>query len=123
MTRYTALGAALILATSTAVSADPAPKQQAHVPHTLAAARAAGVLARAERAFTAQLGKQQVSNVWLFPTGDANTVFVKYDVAPGLASAAGAHTQSRLAMLEMQGDRIARLHSFEPLEQLMVAKR
>ena len=123
MNRFTALGAALVVAASTAVSAGSALQQRAHVPHTLAATRAAGLLARAEHAFAAHLGKQQVRNVWIFPTGDENTVFVKYDVAPGVASVAGAQIQSRLAMLEMQGDRIARVHSFEPLEQVMVAKR
>lgn len=47
------------------------------------------------------------SNVWIFPT-NSSVVFVQFD-AP---SAAGAPSQRQLALVEMRGERIARIVNF-----------
>jgi hypothetical protein len=49
----------------------------------------------------------RTSNVWIFPTNSA-VVFVQFD-AP---NAAGAPSQRQLALVEMRGDRIARIVNF-----------
>ncbi len=51
--------------------------------------------------------KARTSNVWIFPTNSA-VVFVQFD-AP---NAAGAPSQRQLALVEMRGERIARIVSF-----------
>jgi len=47
-----------------------------------------------------------VSNLWIFPTSDSNTVFVKYTTSPG--------DPEHLALLEMRGDRIFKMRNFSP---------
>ncbi|HKS54296.1 MAG TPA: hypothetical protein VJS12_03370 [Steroidobacteraceae bacterium] len=128
--------------------------ERAQIPHTAAAAAAAGVISRAERAIvdyvtactsdaqdlngvlTADARVEfaldepgtylsldasslaadcaatahsadapQISNLWIFPTHEANVVFVQYDV---LAST-GTLRERQLALVEMRGDRIARM--------------
>jgi hypothetical protein len=116
--RHSALVAALIVTTSTAFSAHSAPRAPASVPHTPAAIRAAEVVARAEHAFNAYLGTQRVSNVWIFPTSEPNTVFVHYDADSPTSSSGGAQKRAHLLMLEMSGDQIARLTAFSPSEPL-----
>lgn len=50
----------------------------------------------------------RMSNLWIFPTLDADVVFVQYDVpAP-----AGAVLERQLVLLEMRGERIARMVNF-----------
>jgi hypothetical protein len=50
----------------------------------------------------------QISNLWIFPTLDANAVFVQYDVP----SSTGALPQPQLVLVEMRGERIARMVNF-----------
>jgi hypothetical protein len=50
----------------------------------------------------------RISNVRVFPTSDSNAVFVSYTTATaGLAS-------EHLALIELRGDRIAKLRDFTP---------
>jgi hypothetical protein len=46
-------------------------------------------------------------HVWIFPTGYTNTVFVQYETADGAVSA--KQSAEHLAMIEMDGLRIARI--------------
>jgi hypothetical protein len=167
MKKHSAFLAALVVAASAAVCADAPSGSAANVPHTLAATRAADVVARAEHAFTAYVvacssqdgrdlsvamtddatveyasqtpgayltvdgsslfaeadsamahrgGTRHISNVWIFPTNEPNTVFVQYEADRNPASLDGVRRQSQLVMLEMRGDRIARMRSFGPRE-------
>jgi cytochrome c len=160
-----ALGAALILTATAAISADG----QVHVPSTTAAQNSARLISSAERAIdrfvaacaardarglsnvttgevrveyalddpgtylsmdasslvaacaastSAAKTGSRVSNFWIFPTNDPNTVFVQYD-APGESSDATTHRQ--LALVEMQGDRIARMLNFAAVPRSFVA--
>ncbi|HEX4674047.1 MAG TPA: hypothetical protein VH209_01890 [Steroidobacteraceae bacterium] len=43
-----------------------------------------------------------IANVWIFPTADSNTVFVRYTV----------NTSEHLLLVEMKGDQIATLRDF-----------
>ncbi len=58
----------------------------------------------------------RVSNLWIFPTNDANTVFVQYDAQ---STESGSHGQ--LALVELKGDRIARMLNFAALPESFVA--
>ena len=58
----------------------------------------------------------RVSNLWIFPTNDANTVFVQYDAQ---STEAGSHGQ--LALVELKGDRISRMVNFAALPESFVA--
>ena len=58
----------------------------------------------------------RVSNLWIFPTNDANTVFVQYDAQ---STETGSHGQ--LALVELKGDRIARMLNFAAVPQAFVA--
>jgi hypothetical protein len=50
----------------------------------------------------------QISNLWIFPTLDANALFVQYDVP----ASAGSTRERQLVLIEMRGDRIARMVNF-----------
>jgi hypothetical protein len=56
----------------------------------------------------------RTSNVWIFPTNSA-VVFVQFD-AP---NAAGAPSQRQLALVEMRGERIARIVNFSATPPIM----
>jgi len=58
----------------------------------------------------------RVSNLWIFPTNDANTVFVQYDAQP---AESGSHGQ--LALIELKGERIVRMLNFAAVPQSFVA--
>jgi len=59
----------------------------------------------------------RIQTLWIFPTGEANTVFVHYSTsAPGAKDAA-----EHLAFVEMRGARIAKLHDFTSAPSAMVA--
>jgi ketosteroid isomerase-like protein len=51
--------------------------------------------------------EQPVSNLWIYPTPDENTVFVHYDIGAGTA-----YHERHLVLLEMRGDRIAKIRDF-----------
>jgi cytochrome c len=55
-----------------------------------------------------------VSNLWIFPTNDANTVFVQYD-----SGTTASHGQ--LALIELSGDRISRMVNFAAVPESVVA--
>ncbi len=59
-----------------------------------------------------------VANLWIFPTDDANAVFVQYD-APARSAEAMSHRQ--LALVEMRGDRISRMLNFAAVPAFSVA--
>lgn len=59
-----------------------------------------------------------VANLRIFPTGDANAVFVQYD-APAGSVETMSHRQ--LALVEMRGDRISRILNFAGVPPSMVA--
>jgi hypothetical protein len=70
------------------------------VPATAAAAKAKDLIDRASRAFIARVSGTSISELWVFPTDDANAVYVCYTTSD----------QARhLALIEMSGERIARL--------------
>lgn len=53
----------------------------------------------------------QVTNFWLFPTNDASSVFVRYELQTDTG------TQAQLALVEMRGERIAMVRNFSGLTQ------
>jgi len=57
--------------------------------------------------------KQQM---WVFPTNDADAVFVQYEVS-GISEA----TTRQLALVEMRGEQIARMRNFAPISSTTVA--
>lgn len=60
---------------------------------------------------------EHIQTLWIFPTGEANTVFVDYST-----SAAGEkETSEHLAFVEMRGARIAKLHDITSAPPAMVA--
>jgi hypothetical protein len=74
------------------------------------------LFAEADSAMAHTGGTRHISNVWIFPTNEPNTVFVQYEADRNPASLDGVRRQSQLVMLEMRGDRIARMRSFGPRE-------
>ena len=83
---------AVLLATSLTALAD----EPSHVPATSQSKANAAVIAKADQALRNSVAG--LSNVWIFATGDANSVFVSYTT-----------DTEHLALVEMQGDRIASL--------------
>lgn len=60
---------------------------------------------------------ERIQTLWIFPTGEANTVFVHYSTsAPGEKDAI-----EHLAFVEMRGARIAKLQDFTSAPPAMVA--
>jgi hypothetical protein len=49
---------------------------------------------------------EHISNLWLFPTGDADTVFAQYIVGSGQTSSKRAASQGHLELIKLSGDRI-----------------
>lgn len=81
----------------------------AHRPHTMAAQNATQVLSAAEQAlnqyFTRDALTARVSNLWIYPTNDSNSVFVQYE----LRNTGGAGSQRQLALIELSGQQITRI--------------
>jgi hypothetical protein len=99
-----AMGALFASGPHAAIAADPV----AHVPDTAEAARAAKLFDRTKQALLVSLhGGANVSDLWMFPTGDPNILFVSYNVAT--EPAVSAH---HLVLIEMRGNRILRLRDF-----------
>jgi len=88
----TLVASAVLLATSLTALAD----EPSHVPATSQSNANAAVIAKADQALRNSVAG--LSNVWIFATGDANSVFVSYTT-----------DTEHLALVEMQGDRIASL--------------
>jgi hypothetical protein len=60
----------------------------------------------------AEVSQVRISNVWVFPTGDANSVFVRYTISSAATSPPGTAGSEHLALVDMRGDRIAKLRDF-----------
>jgi hypothetical protein len=88
----TLVASAVLLATPLTALAD----ELSHVPATSQSKANAAVIAKADQALHNSVAG--LSNVWIFATGDANSVFVSYTT-----------DTEHLALVEMQGDRIASL--------------
>jgi hypothetical protein len=93
-----ALVAALLLTVNAhgAFAADPV-----HTPTITQSTASADLIARSNHAVR-QYVHAPVADVWVFPTADANTVFVRYTVK----------TAEHLLLVEMKGDQIATLRDF-----------
>lgn len=78
-------------------------------PHTVAAEKATEVLSAAEQAlnqyFTRDALTARVSNLWIYPTNDSNSVFVQYE----LRDTGGNGSQRQLALIELHGRQITRI--------------
>lgn len=57
-------------------------------------------------------GRSHVTNLRVFPTKDANTVFVQYDVVGDSAANGDAGASGQLALIEMRGGRIEKMVHF-----------
>jgi hypothetical protein len=55
---------------------------------------------------------EHISNLWIFPTHDANAVFVHYSTTSDSVSLAKASPTEHLALVEMLGERIAKIRDF-----------
>jgi len=95
----------LILAAAGAFAGEP----QFRAPATDRARQAQPVLrgvARAIKAGTPETREERISNLWLFPTGDENTVFAQYVVTKGAAPSKVANSEDHFELLKLEGDRI-----------------
>ena len=90
--------AALLLTVTArgAFAADPV-----NTPAITQTAANADLIARSNHAVR-QYVHGPIADVWVFPTADANTVFVRYTV----------NTSEHLLLVEMKGDQIATLRDF-----------
>lgn len=88
--------AVLLVTTSIATMAD----EPTHVPATSQSQANAVVITKADHALRNAV--PNISNVWIFATGDSNSVFVSYHTS-------AAKRSEHLALVEMQGDDIATL--------------
>jgi hypothetical protein len=52
-----------------------------------------------------------ISNLWIFPTPDPNTVFVHYTIGSDVRSPAELPESEHLALLEMRGNRIRKIRN------------
>src|SRR3569833_1084386 len=100
-----------ILAGSTAYSADQMETVTvtAHRPHTVAAQTATDELSAAEKAMNRYFKRDalasRVSNLWIYPTNDQNSVFVQYE----LRNPNGTGSRRQLAVLEQKGAEVTRI--------------
>jgi len=100
-----------ILAGSTAYSADQMETVTvtAHRPHTVAAQKATDELSAAEKAMNRYFKRDalasRVSNLWIYPTNDQNSVFVQYE----LRNPNGTGSRRQLAVLELNGAEVTRI--------------
>jgi hypothetical protein len=62
-----------------------------------------------------------VSNLWIFPTGDSNSVFVRYTTSTAGESGVAEERLEHLALVEMRGDRIAKLRDFTSSANVILA--
>jgi hypothetical protein len=91
------------------------------VPDTALAARSADLIDRAVRALVAREGESRITRLWVFPTGDSNTVFVHYRTTSDVDAHEPGPTTEHLVMLEMTGERIASLHDLTTAPTTVVA--
>ena len=54
----------------------------------------------------------RITSLWITPTNDRNSVFVHYTLSTNPPSSANLNESEHLALIEMRGDRIARIRDF-----------
>jgi hypothetical protein len=59
----------------------------------------------------------RIANLWIFPTSDASTVFVQYDLTAG----AEGPPHRQLALVELRGERIARMLNYSGAPPALLA--
>jgi hypothetical protein len=99
----TAVSVPLILSAAGALAGD----LQFQTPTTDRAQQTQTLLGRAAHAVNAgatRAGEVHISNLWVFPTADENTVFAQYTVTTNRSNAAAS--EEHLELLRMKGDRI-----------------
>jgi hypothetical protein len=121
MSRRFLLLAAVTAALSMTAPARPASGVTASVPSTELAERSADLIDRAVRAIVAREGESHIARLWVFPTGDANAVFVHYRTVPDTDAHEPGPTVEHLVLLEMSGERIAKLHDLTRAPESVVA--
>ena len=102
---FAAASAPLILSAAGAFAGEP----EFRTPTTDRAQQTQPLLARAAHAVNAaasRAGEGQISNLWLFPTADEDTVFAQYIVTSNQLSSKAAASEEHLEVLRMKGDRI-----------------
>jgi hypothetical protein len=94
---------------------DAAGEVPVHGPSTVTAAKAQDLIERASRALQVRFAGVRISELWIFPTADANAVFVHYksldDTVPTSGGIAPKPT-GHLLLIELHGDDITRLEDF-----------
>ena len=87
-------------------------------PGTWLSLDAASLMAACATQTAASHSAPGLDNLWIFPTGDANAVFVQYDVSAG---SDGAASGRQLALVEMRGERISRMLNYSGAPQPLLA--
>jgi hypothetical protein len=96
---------ALLLGAGLTAQAD----EPSHIPATAQSQANAAVIARADHALRDSV--KGLSNVWIFATGDANSVFVNYTT-----------DASHLALVELKGEHVANLRDLDTsVERVLTA--
>ena len=113
--------AAIAAALSFSAAASPASKLTASVPSTELAAHSSDVIERAIRALVQKEGESRITRLWVFPTGDANAVFVHYRTTDDADAHEPGPSTEHLVLLEMSGERIAKLHDLTQVRASVVA--
>lgn len=121
MSRFSVYRAVIVAASSAAAAVSWASGVETHAPSTAIAARSSDVMDRAVRALVALEGESHITRVWVFPTGDENTVFVHYRTTTDVDAHEPGPTIEHLVMLEMSGERIAKLHDLTRAPATVVA--
>ena len=104
-----AMTAVLFVATHATTSAATPCDVAAQVPATELASRSTDIIERATRALVAREGESRITRLWVFPTADANVVFVHYRTTTDVDAHEPGPTIEHLALIEMSGERIAKL--------------
>src|SRR5687768_5532478 len=102
-------------------AASPASEVTASIPSTELAARSSDLIDRAIRALLTMEGESRITRLWVFPTGDVNAVFVHYRTAVDADAHEPGPTIEHLVLLEMNGERIAKLHDLTRAPASVVA--
>ena len=122
MSRFSVFRAAIITLLAAASAVSLASTVETHVPSTALAARSSEIIDRAVRALVALEGERHITRVWVFPTADANTVFVHYrTTTTDIDAHEPGPTIEHLVMLEMNGERIAKLHDLTDAPEVLLA--
>ena len=116
MNRHFLLLAIMAATTSFVAVTGRASSFPANVPATERAARSTDLIDRAIDALVAREGESRITRLWVFPTGDANVVFVHYRTTSDPDAHEPGPSTEHLVLLEMSGKRIARLQDLDGCE-------